>query len=427
MNVYFESTDTYHYVYTDHLGSILTATNSSGVVEFEQNFDAWGRNRHATTWTYTGIPASPAWLYRGYSGHEHLPQFGIINMNGRLYDPIVGRMLSPDNNVQMPDYTQNYNRYSYALNNPLKYTDPDGEFIAMFFGAGIFLTESLSNLIYGKSDPFGKAWKKTGNVISEVESAFRISIYSDKNTNISIGLSPLNFGISLNSTVRISSNVVVNGGVAFGLGGLSRYGGIGLKSGDWEGSLGVGANNQGTYYSGGIGYQSVAVGITQYNDNDGHPQTNWNVQYRKGDFRISMTNDAFLTGDEKRTAAAEVAFGPYSVGFNLWTASPPQHEYEYREKDPQKTTLNQEWLSPIHGKNLNFTYSSGSRVYAGLYLGYNNGFMISRSGIEAPWVQDLFQNGIHRWVVKGPYFNTDFGPSSRMFLKSLIYNPWGLY
>jgi RHS repeat-associated protein len=76
-------------------------------------------------------------LYRGFTGHEHLPQFGLINMNGRLYDPLVGRMLSPDNNVQMPDFTQNYNRYSYALNNPLRFTDPDGEWIHILIGAAI--------------------------------------------------------------------------------------------------------------------------------------------------------------------------------------------------------------------------------------------------------------------------------------------------
>ena len=46
-------------------------------------------------------------------------------MNGRLYDPALGRMLSPDNYTQ--GGTQGENRYSYVLNNPLKYTDPSGE------------------------------------------------------------------------------------------------------------------------------------------------------------------------------------------------------------------------------------------------------------------------------------------------------------
>jgi hypothetical protein len=49
-------------------------------------------------------------------------------MNGRIYDPVVSRMLAPDNFVQTPDFSQNFNRYSYALNNPLMFTDPSGEF-----------------------------------------------------------------------------------------------------------------------------------------------------------------------------------------------------------------------------------------------------------------------------------------------------------
>lgn len=47
-------------------------------------------------------------------------------MNGRIYDPLVGRFLSADNNIQDEYSTQHYNRYSYCLNNPLRYTDPSG-------------------------------------------------------------------------------------------------------------------------------------------------------------------------------------------------------------------------------------------------------------------------------------------------------------
>ncbi|MDR1526181.1 MAG: RHS repeat-associated core domain-containing protein [Dysgonamonadaceae bacterium] len=66
-------------------------------------------------------------FHRGYTGHEHLPEFGLINMNGRMYDPLLGRFLSPDPFVQMPDFSQSYNRYSYCLNNPFKFSDPSGE------------------------------------------------------------------------------------------------------------------------------------------------------------------------------------------------------------------------------------------------------------------------------------------------------------
>lgn len=120
-----------YFVYTDHLGSLLTVTNKAGTVVSEQNFDAWGRNRNPGNWTYSSIPAKPDWLYRGFTGHEHLPQFALINMNGRIYDPATCRMLIPDNYVQQPYNTQSYNRYSYCINNPLKYKDSNGEWFGV--------------------------------------------------------------------------------------------------------------------------------------------------------------------------------------------------------------------------------------------------------------------------------------------------------
>lgn len=115
----------HYYTYTDQIGSILEVTDNTGTIIAEQNFDAWGRNR-GTDLSYTDVPSVPNWLYRGFTGHEMLPQFGLINMNGRMYDPLLGRVLSPDNNVSDESSTQAYNRYSYCLNNPLKYNDPSG-------------------------------------------------------------------------------------------------------------------------------------------------------------------------------------------------------------------------------------------------------------------------------------------------------------
>jgi RHS repeat-associated protein len=62
----------------------------------------------------------------GFTGHEHLDAFKMINMSGRMYDPVLGRFLSPDPFLQFPDFTQGLNPYSYALNNPLRFVDPDG-------------------------------------------------------------------------------------------------------------------------------------------------------------------------------------------------------------------------------------------------------------------------------------------------------------
>jgi len=65
---------------------------------------------------------------------KHMAYFNFINIacpatraeNGRVYDPQAGAFLIPDPYVQEPHNPSNYNRYSYVLNNPLKYTDPSG-------------------------------------------------------------------------------------------------------------------------------------------------------------------------------------------------------------------------------------------------------------------------------------------------------------
>ena len=90
-----------YYTLTDHLGSIIALMDENGTVVEETNYDPWGRVRNSNDWTYAN--AQPlSLIFRGFTGHEMLPEFGLINMNGRLYDPALGRFLSPDNYVQLP-------------------------------------------------------------------------------------------------------------------------------------------------------------------------------------------------------------------------------------------------------------------------------------------------------------------------------------
>lgn len=112
----------------DVLGSVVSIYGGDGKQVFSATYDAWGKQT---------VTMNKIGFIRGYCGHEMLNDYQIINMNGRLYDPVLGRFLSPDNYVQTPDFSQNYNRYSYCLNNPLKYTDPSGEFWNLIIGAAI--------------------------------------------------------------------------------------------------------------------------------------------------------------------------------------------------------------------------------------------------------------------------------------------------
>jgi RHS repeat-associated protein len=110
----------------DSLGSIVAVTNRAGTVKERPAFDAWGRRLLDTGFADTSS-TGPAHGDRGYTGHEHLDELGLVHMNGRVYDPFLGRFLSPDPVIQSPGDLQNYNLYSYVMNNPLKYTDPSGQ------------------------------------------------------------------------------------------------------------------------------------------------------------------------------------------------------------------------------------------------------------------------------------------------------------
>ncbi|OIQ18101.1 MAG: hypothetical protein BM557_07750 [Flavobacterium sp. MedPE-SWcel] len=121
-----DTTEEYLYLHRDYLGSITAITDESGDVVEKRIFDAWGKIIKVQDGLGNALEGLMI-LDRGYTGHEHIQSVALINMNGRLYDPVLHRFLQPDNHVQEPYNTQNFNRYSYVLNNPLRYTDISGE------------------------------------------------------------------------------------------------------------------------------------------------------------------------------------------------------------------------------------------------------------------------------------------------------------
>ena len=115
------------YVHYDNLGSVVAYSNETGNIIEELSYDAWGRRRNAETWEYFTLSNDSISEYsKGFTGHDHIDMFDVVNMDGRMYDPLVGRFMSPDPIVQMPEYTQSLNRYAYCVNNPLSLTDPTG-------------------------------------------------------------------------------------------------------------------------------------------------------------------------------------------------------------------------------------------------------------------------------------------------------------
>lgn len=115
------------YIHHDHLGSIQAYSDELGKLYQELSYDAWGVRRNPDTWVVFDVVASSnAYNDHGFGGHEHIDLFELVNMDGRMYDPVVGRFISADPFIQSPDFTQSLNRYAYCINNPLSLIDPSG-------------------------------------------------------------------------------------------------------------------------------------------------------------------------------------------------------------------------------------------------------------------------------------------------------------
>jgi len=152
-----------YYLLKDNLGSITGITDSSGDVLKRYHYTPFGEQEDVTKVTQKQHAVSlnkskqqdshvaASITNQGFTGHEEVSSMNLIHMNGRMYDPLLGRFLSADPHIQTPDNSQSLNRYTYCLNNPLALTDPSGFF-------------SWHDLV----DDIGKIFHQIGHAIDQV-------------------------------------------------------------------------------------------------------------------------------------------------------------------------------------------------------------------------------------------------------------------
>lgn len=126
--------DEVEYWHKDPLGSLVSTSDQAGNVTARYEYDPFGKRRTASGQYDANGTVVIDWSdtvnngdQRGYTGHQQLDDVGIVHMNGRTFDPYVGRFMQPDPLNQDPSNMQNFNRYGYCMNNPMTCMDPSGQ------------------------------------------------------------------------------------------------------------------------------------------------------------------------------------------------------------------------------------------------------------------------------------------------------------
>lgn len=186
------------YVHTDNLDSGDVITDDTGDVATDpvtgqqqvMSFDAFGLRRDPNNWAYdlttTQVSGLKAKTDRGYTSQEQLDNVGLVHMNGRVYDPGIGRFISADPVMGGGD------RYSYVGDNPLARTDPSG-----YCFAGCFWQPSAPIKAAQHAVSVATSWMGSG-----LSSLFSWSAkFTMFNFNLSKGFGSLNFDIGRHITL----------------------------------------------------------------------------------------------------------------------------------------------------------------------------------------------------------------------------------
>lgn len=303
-----------YYVFTDHLGSwnVIADANGNKIADQEMSFDAWGNRRNVDNWSNNSNLRYK--FYKGFTGHEHWDDLGLIDMNARFYDPILGMFVSLDPYVQAPNKSQNFNRYTYCLNNPLKYTDKTGEFFGLVAAAWLLLSEDgyeiqkyLSPVALHIDANFGSGKKSLG-------------------VDASIGMpkaAPVAARVNIGASYVFDYYDNAYKGWEFRRGAEVKFGMVTLSTTQFD--------MEGSKFDQHVGMITI-----------GGPFVNFKFE-----------NDVFPAplgdkGDRYRTAAARLKVGPLKVGTTMFTGDPGLTDKD-RTKAPKFS--DQKYLTYLMGKN----------------------------------------------------------------------------
>jgi RHS repeat-associated protein len=145
------------YQHHDRLGSVILLTNGDGRYARHIRYDPWGKPREGLDPSRdddTSFDIKAAWTH-GFTGQDHIPDFDLIHMTGRIYDPRLAIFLSVDPLGDQSQTGGDLNPYLYAGGNPLAAIDP----------TGFDFWSDLGNAISGAAQALGNAISTAANAV----------------------------------------------------------------------------------------------------------------------------------------------------------------------------------------------------------------------------------------------------------------------
>ncbi|MDL2323358.1 FG-GAP-like repeat-containing protein [Bacteroidales bacterium OttesenSCG-928-A17] len=367
------ASDSLYYVHTDYQGSLIALSLPDGTVKEKYAYDPWGNRRNPNNWTMTDTRTSFL-IHRGYTMHEHLDDFGLINMNGRVYDPRAGMFLSPDPYIQAPGDWLNYNRYSYCMNNPLMYTDPSGELpVLAWIGIGIAASiggYSGYKVADAKGYNFGN-WQTWGYMLGGAAIG-GASGYIGVSIAAGGGFMASTMGIMNSSYMNSMYMGALSGGmihpsVSFGAAsynfGTREWGYLGKKGNKWDENLRYGLSALANLSDILMGTQPENVDlVTEHSDATGHSAivkkgSSTATGYGNGDPTNADPNGIISVGPNRYTDPR--GSWHWMKGTNKWDTHTSQGEVFWRQSlEVNMNTINK------YANYLNKSEQSGRLIYS---------------------------------------------------------------
>lgn len=205
------------YFHRDRLGSLRVISDEHGEVFDSFEFDEFGARIE------TDLSRRYHTFSSGFAFQEYLDNLDLIHMNGRIYDPLVGRFLSPDPYLEFPHSAQGLNRFIYALNNPIRYVDPTGyglidDLLKDVVGGALGGVVEIVSPVF---EEFGRFMNKHGRTVIPIVAGVLVSTINPVAGAAVMGFtSAAVHGASFEESLRAAA---ISAAVAYVMGGVSRH------------------------------------------------------------------------------------------------------------------------------------------------------------------------------------------------------------